>query len=94
VPDVGVAEAVDVSVKKNFERTHSVALKDGDKNVVLRVEAIVAPEGVDRKGRVRKSATRAAGAARGVRARVRTRARRTGRLATCVRLVIDSKISR
>jgi hypothetical protein len=52
--------------------------------VVVRVEAIGTPEGVDRKSRGRKSATRVAGTAGGVRARGRTRARRTRRLATCV----------
>jgi hypothetical protein len=36
VPGVGVAKAVDVSVKKNLVRGHVLALKDGGKNVVLR----------------------------------------------------------
>jgi hypothetical protein len=81
---VGVAETVDVSIKKNLVRAHAVVLKDGGENVVFRVEAIGTPEGIDKKGRVRKSATRAANSARGVRARGRTRARRTRRLATCV----------
>jgi hypothetical protein len=52
-----------VSVKKNLVRAHAVALKDGGKSVVVRVEALVAPVGVDRSSRGRKSATRAAGAA-------------------------------
>jgi hypothetical protein len=84
VPGVGVTETVDVVVKKNLVRVHAVALKDCGKSVVVRVEAFVAPVGVDRISRGRKSATRVAGAARGVRARGRTRARRTGRLTTCV----------
>ena len=79
-----MTEVVDVSIEKNLVRAHAVALNDGGENVVFRVEAIGTPEGVDRKGRGRKSATRAAGAARGVRARGRTRARRTRGLATCV----------
>jgi hypothetical protein len=44
-----VAEAVDVSIKKNLVRTHAVALKDGGENVVFWVEAIDTLEGVDRK---------------------------------------------
>jgi hypothetical protein len=84
VPGVGVADAVHVSVKKNLVRAHAVAVKDGGKSVVARGEALVAPVGVDRSSRGRKSATRAAGAARGVRARGRNRARRTRRLATRV----------
>jgi hypothetical protein len=79
-----VAEAVHVSIKKNLVRAHAVALKDAGENVVFWVEAIGTPEGVDRKGRGRKSATRAADAAGGVRARGRTRTRRTRRLATWV----------
>ena len=63
MPGVGVAKTVDVSVKKNLVRIHAVALKDGGKSVVVRVEVKVAPEGVDRSSRGRKSATRAAGAA-------------------------------
>ena len=45
---------------------------------------MVAPVGVDRSSRGRKSATGGACDARGVRARGRTRARRTGRLTTGV----------
>jgi hypothetical protein len=63
VPGIGVAEVVSVRVKMNLVRAHAVALKDGCKNVAIRVEAKVAPEGVDRSSRCRKSATRAAGAA-------------------------------
>ncbi len=48
VPGVGVAETVDVGVKNNLARSHVVALKDGGKSVVLRVEALVTPVGVDR----------------------------------------------
>ena len=81
---VGVAEAVDVIIKKDLVRAHVVALKDCCENVVVRVEAIGTPEGVDRKSRGRKSTTRADVATGGVRARGRTRARRTRRLATCV----------
>jgi len=51
---------------------------------VLRVEALVAPVGIDRSSRGRESVTRAAGSARGVRARGRTRAQRTRGLAACV----------
>jgi hypothetical protein len=47
-----------VSVKKNLVRAHAVALKDGGKSVVVRVEALVAPVGVDRSSRGRKSAYR------------------------------------
>jgi hypothetical protein len=83
VPGVGVAEMVDVGIKKDLVRDHVVALKDGGESVVLRVEALVAPVGVDRN-RGRESATRAADAARGVRAGGRTRARRPRCLATCV----------
>jgi acyl-coenzyme A thioesterase PaaI-like protein len=63
VPGVGVAEAVDVSVKKNLVRAHAVALKDGSKIVVVRVEALVATVGVDRSSSGRKSVMRAGGAA-------------------------------
>ena len=63
MPGVGVAEAVDVGVKKNLVRAHAVALNDGCKSVVVRVETLVAPVGVDRGSLGRKSATRAAGAA-------------------------------
>jgi hypothetical protein len=69
-----VAKAVDVSVKKNLVRAHSVALKGFGKGVVVRVEAKVAPEGVDRTSSGRKSATRGAGVAGCMRARGRTRA--------------------
>jgi hypothetical protein len=84
VPGVGVAEMVmmmsfncscnDVGVKNDLVRAHVVALKDVCESVVLRVEALVAPVGVDRSSRGRESATRAAGVARGVRAGGRTRA--------------------
>ena len=77
VPCVGVAEMVDVGVKNDLVRVHVVALKDVGESVVLRVEALVAPVGIDRSSRGRESVTRAAGSARGVRARGRTRARRT-----------------
>jgi hypothetical protein len=80
VPGVGVAEMVDVG----FVRAHIVALKDVSKSVVLRVEALVAPVGVDRSIRDRESTTSASGAARGVRAGGRTRATRPRCLATCV----------
>ncbi len=63
MPSVGVAEAVNVIVKKNLVRNHTVDLKDGGKSVVLRVEDLVAPVGVDRSSRGRKSVTRAAVAA-------------------------------
>jgi hypothetical protein len=51
-----MAEAVDVSIKKNLVGAHAVALKDGSENVVfwVWVEAIGTPEGVDRKGSGRK----------------------------------------
>jgi hypothetical protein len=84
VPGVGVAEVVDVRVKKDLVRAHVVALKDGCESVVLRVEVLVVTVGVDRSSRDREIATRAAGAARGVRARGRTRQRRMRCLATCV----------
>jgi hypothetical protein len=74
VPGVGVVETADVSVKNILARSHVVALKDDGKSVVLRVEALVTPVGVDRSSRGRKSATRAAGAAGWMRARGRTRA--------------------
>jgi hypothetical protein len=57
------AETVDVCVKNDLVRTHVVALKNGGENVVLVVEALVTPVGVDRSSRSRESATRAAGAA-------------------------------
>ena len=68
-----MAEMVDVVVKNDLVRAHVVALKDGGESVVLRVEALVAPVGVDRSSRGREGATRAAGAARGVRSGGRTR---------------------
>jgi hypothetical protein len=67
VPGVGVAEPVDVIVKKNLVWAHAVSLKDTCEGVVVCVETLVAPVGVDRSSRGRKSATRAAGA-RGLRA--------------------------
>jgi hypothetical protein len=84
VPGVGVAEMVDVGVKNDLVRAHVVALKDGSKSVVLRVEALVAPVGVDRSSRGRESTTRASGTARGVRSGGRTRSRMPRCLATCV----------
>jgi hypothetical protein len=63
VPGVGVAETVDVSVKNDLVRAHVVALKDGGESVVLLLETLVAPVGVDRSSRGRESATRATGAA-------------------------------
>jgi hypothetical protein len=62
-PGVGVAETVDVCIKKDLVRTHVVDLKDGGESVVLVGEALVTPVGVDRSSRSRESATRAAGAA-------------------------------
>ena len=62
-PGVGVAETVNVGVKNDLVRAHVVALKDGGESVVLGVEALVTPVGVDRSSRSRESATRAAGAA-------------------------------
>jgi hypothetical protein len=58
-----VAETVDVIVKNNLVRAHVVALKDVGESVVLVVEVLVTPVGVDRSSRSRESATRAAGAA-------------------------------
>jgi hypothetical protein len=69
-----VEETVHVSIKKDLVRAHAVSLKDCGENVVVRVEAIGTPEGVDRKISGRKSTTRAAVAAGGVQARGRTRA--------------------
>jgi hypothetical protein len=60
VPGIGVAKAVDVSVKKNLVSIHAVALKDGDESVVVLVEAKVTSVGVDRSSSCRKGATRAA----------------------------------
>ena len=62
-PGVGVVETVDVSVKNDLMRAHVVVLKDGGESVVLVVEALVTPVGVDRSSRSRESATRTAGAA-------------------------------
>ena len=62
-PGVRVTEMVDVSVKKNLVRTHVVALKDVGESVVLVVETLVTPVGVDRSSRSRESVTRAADAA-------------------------------
>ena len=84
MPGVGVAETVDVIVKNDLVRAHVVALKDGGESVVLLLETLVAPVGVDRSSRGRESATTPAVDARGVRARGRTRARKTRCLATCV----------
>jgi hypothetical protein len=59
VPGIGVAKTVDVIVKKNLARAHSVALKDGGKSVVMLVEAKVEPVGTDRSCCCRKGVTRA-----------------------------------
>jgi hypothetical protein len=61
-PGIGVVETVDVSVKNDLMRAHVVVLKDGGESVVLVVEALVTPVGVDRSNRSRESATGAAGA--------------------------------
>ena len=53
---------VDVDVKNDLVRAHVVALKDGGESVVLRVESLVTPAGVDRSSSGRESATRATGA--------------------------------
>ena len=63
MPCVGVAETVDVIVKNDLVRAHVVALKDISESVVLRVESLVMPVGVDRNSRDRESATRATSAA-------------------------------
>ena len=63
VPCVGVAETVDVIVKNDLVRAHVVALKDGGESVLLWVESLVVPVGVDRSSSGRESATRATGAA-------------------------------
>ena len=60
-PGVGVAETVDVGIKNDLMRAHVVVLKDGGESVVLVVEALVTPVGVDRSSSGRESATRAAG---------------------------------
>jgi hypothetical protein len=52
-----------VSVKKNLVRAHVVALKDVGESVVLVVEVLVTPVGVDRSSCSRESVTRAADAA-------------------------------
>ena len=62
-PGVGVAETVNVGIKKDLVRVHVVALKDGGESVVLVGEALVTPVGVDRSSSSRESATRAACAA-------------------------------
>jgi hypothetical protein len=62
-PGVGVAETVDVCIKKDLVRAHVVALKDVCESVVLVGEALVTPAGVDRSSCSRESATGAAGAA-------------------------------
>jgi hypothetical protein len=54
---------IDVGVKKDLVRAHVVALKDGCESVVVVVEALVTPVGVDRSSRSRESAKRGAGAA-------------------------------
>ena len=59
-PGVRVAEMVDVGVKNDLVRAHVVALKDSGESVVLVVETLVTPVGVDRSNRSRESATRAA----------------------------------
>jgi hypothetical protein len=79
-----MAEMVDVGVKNDLVRAHVVALKDGCESVVLRVEALVAPVGVDRSSSGRESATRAADSARGVRAGGRTRTRKPRCLAVVI----------
>ena len=58
-----MTEMINVCVKKDLMRAHVVALKDGGQSVVVVVEALVTPVGVDRSSRSRESATRAAGAA-------------------------------
>jgi hypothetical protein len=52
-----------LSTKKNLVRAHVIALKDGGKSLVLLVEVLVSPVGVDRSSHGRKRATRAACAA-------------------------------
>ena len=61
-PGFGVTEMIDVSVKKDLVRAH-VVLKNRGESVVVVGEALVTPVAVDRSGRSRESATRAAGAA-------------------------------
>jgi hypothetical protein len=93
VPGVRVAEMVDVGVKNDLVRAHVVALKDDCESVVLRVESLVSPVGFDRRSRGRESATRAADAARGVRAGGRTRTRRPRCLATCITSASGAPVS-
>ena len=62
-PGVGVVETVDVGVQNDLMRAHVVVLKEGGESVVLVVEALVTPVGVDRSSLSRESATGAAGAA-------------------------------
>jgi hypothetical protein len=65
---------VNVSVENDLVMAHVVALKEVIESVVLLVEALVAPVGVDRSSRGRESVTRATVAARGERVGGRTRA--------------------
>jgi hypothetical protein len=51
---------IDVGFKKDLVSAHVVALKDGGESVVVVVEALVTPVGVDRSRSSRESATRAA----------------------------------
>ncbi len=62
-PGVGVGETVDVGVQNELMGAHVVVLKDGGESVVVVIEALVTPVGVDRSSRSRESATGAAGAA-------------------------------
>jgi hypothetical protein len=55
---------VDVDVKNDLVRVHVVDLKDVCESVVMRVEALVAPVGIDRSSHGRESATRAVDTAR------------------------------
>ena len=48
-PGVGVVETVDVGVQNDLMRAHVVVLKDGGESVVLVVEALVTPVGVDKE---------------------------------------------
>ena len=59
VPGVGVAQTVDVSVKKNLVRAHVVGLQDVAKSVVGLVEAKVTPVVTDRSSSCRKGSKRA-----------------------------------
>jgi hypothetical protein len=59
-PVIWVAETVNVCVKNDLVRVHVVALKDGVESVVVVVEALVTPVGVERSSSSRESATRAA----------------------------------